>query len=1158
MDPSGSPGGVPHSQFIGHKSNDTTTERVPQPETTDPVSQPDLVDSLNRLSLANPTAPSATSTFTPIHHASYPNSHVALNASARASQSPPSGQRVENIYVAPGLQKRISDTSLRSVSQPTAPISNAPQIPVPRRAPSSSSLRDERRKSIPALQKRQSTASLRSTELTSPGPGSGSSRRSSAHLNRSPTPSLSPAMAPRMYHDMQPPTASSVAAEYFRKEVDLHQVVDLKSTTAVILHDACYGHRFSRPRASKAVLASIVERPERIQACILGVSAAYVRMGRRYRGEQFAPRPDLDVHLLPPPPFQIRKTSRSLPLHDEAVTHVHGQRWMSDLTGMCDKAESRLALGRKELARPSSSEGRERGSSEADELHPGDLYLCSESLNAFQGALGGVCDGVDAVFDGSSTTRAFVCIRPPGHHCSADFPSGFCWVNNVLVGISYAAMYHGLTHAAILDFDLHHGDGSQDIVWNHNHKASKAPRNAPAYKKTAIGYYSLHDINSYPCEEGDPQKVRNASVCVDNAHGQSIWNVHLETWETESQFWELYYTKYTILIDKARRFLRAHAERLNSVSGPSPRAAIFISAGFDASEWEGAGMQRHRVNVPTEFYARFTADVVRMSQEEGLGVDGRVISVLEGGYSDRALTSGVLSHISGLADASPDLEGSTHAKDGYERQWWSPDYLSELEGSAPPQIKREKATPTFLSSTKSFDAKVHPTARDRRSIGSHTGSHQMAFPIPEVDWTTAAQELAKVLIPTESQQTRSYQPEELNAEASRQRRDRQLALDGVEVVHGSPAPSRGPAVPHSTDEKRQLRTRKTKSPTPSTSRPATPRRQALRKNRRTTIDGNGLPEPPVEGSPTVNAGRRKSTSTAGGSVEPMSMDDLVADLDSQSSAADITIPAMPVKATGARKANGGPRGANTPKRMASPKKAPPVPKLPANYQPSKLAGQPLPAVSQDHHDENLSAGVQRIKLVVPSPEEQAERAKKLAEHGKTPPPKSSKTSTRSPRKGGGDKTSSGKSSGRRSMGKSQLASTGVEAHPPLPLAASDTATVTAAAAAEAGSEAKQDDHARLYPATPPVESMETRTTPNPSSFPLEEAHQNPAVSYGSAWSPQANTPPLPQTAQVPLGPSGNTFTSPTTTSGTTKHGLPVFISSSHIPFAPSGNRSQES
>jgi histone deacetylase HOS3 len=782
---------------------------------------------------------------------------------------------------------------------------------------------------------------------------------------------------------------------------------------------------------------------------------------------------------------------------------------------MCDSAESRLALSGKELVRP-RTEGSD-GAVNGPELHSGDLYLCSESLDAFQGALGGVCDGIDAVFDQGPTTRAFVCIRPPGHHCSADFPSGFCWVNNVLVGISYAAMNHGLTHAAILDFDLHHGDGSQDIVWDHNYKASMAPRNAPAYKKTAIGYYSLHDINSYPCEGGEPDKVRNASVCVDNAHGQSVWNVHLETWETEAEFWDLYQTRYITLINKARKFLRAQSQRLaETPGGPAPKAAIFISAGFDASEWEGTGMQRHKVNVPTEFYARFTADVVRMSQEEGLGVDGRVISVLEGGYSDRALTSGVLSHLAGLGDSNVSLYESASTGLEYESKWWSANHLSELESLTSPQVKREKTVPTFLASTKSFDAKVL-TVRDRKSFGSHTGINPSLPPPPQVDWATAAYELSKILIPEESRQTMSYRAEDLNAEASRQRRERQLALDGVKTVPVPPPPP--------PEEKRQLRVRKAKSPTPFSPRPATPRQQAMRKNRRRTIDGNELPDQSGELSPSLDASRRKSTNTSAMSTEPMTMGNLEGS-EAPALVVDTTAMATPSKIVSARKTSGGSRAGHTPRRSASPRKQPPVPKVPTVYLPSKRSDE-APA----NDVENLSAGFRRIKLVLPSPEEQAAREKKAAEERKIIIPKTPRSSARSVKKPGATNSPRNKSSFTRSVGPSSS---------PPRLSTDDLLKST---------------NADTQPIPSPWESvkssmmdttMQDYAVPESSASYFPESTFQPSTNFNTNSSPPF-TPNLTQGPELP-GPQSNTYTAPMA-AGQTKQGLPVFTSSSPIPFA---------
>lgn len=222
-------------------------------------------------------------------------------------------------------------------------------------------------------------------------------------------------------------TAVSIASNHFKKELEIHNKEDRAASeaadTIVILHDSCYGHRYSRPRTSKASLSTIVERPERIHASILGLSVAYVRLGERHMEGQYPLHPAKDPAAIPNTPFRIRKTTRRLPLSSQAVTNVHGVKWMEELKMMCDNAEQRLALNGKELTRPEMTRSPEQGT--PTKLHEGDLYLCSESLNAMEGALGAVCEGVDAVFQGSTNGkgphRTFVAIRPPGHHCSARY-----------------------------------------------------------------------------------------------------------------------------------------------------------------------------------------------------------------------------------------------------------------------------------------------------------------------------------------------------------------------------------------------------------------------------------------------------------------------------------------------------------------------------------------------------------------------------------------------------------------------------------------------------------------------------------------------------------------------------------------------------------------
>ncbi|CAK7224998.1 histone deacetylase [Sporothrix curviconia] len=768
-------------------------------------------------------------------------------------------------------------------------------------------------------------------------PGRGLTRRTSAGNLKSPSPGT-PLRSPMLGgggHGFEPlreerqrqprpppPTAADIARSHFQGELARH-AADTKgrdetdlTPTIVVLHDACYGHRFSRPRTSRANLATIVERPERIQACAVGVSAAYVRLGSRHVGGAYMPHPQLDPAAIPAAavPFRIHRTARALPLQAQAVTNVHGTKWMEELRIMCDTAEAKLALNGKELQRPDMDRGPPMHHAAPARLHEGDLYLCAESLQALEGALGGVCEAVDAVFDPASPSRrAFVAIRPPGHHCSADWPSGFCWINNVHVGIMHGILTHGLTHAAIVDVDLHHGDGSQAIAWQHNARSATAPKNAAAWKKTSIGYFSLHDINSFPCESGDEDKVKNASLCIENAHGQTVWNVHLEPWKSEPAFWALYADKYAALLDKLRAFFRNQAV----LRGLAGNGAIFISAGFDASEWETSSMQRHKVNVPTEFYARFTHDVVKIANDE---CAGRVISVLEGGYSDRALFSGVLSHVSGLAGADPvttrdeafqsglgyemgsrmgalgihnnDDDDSKNVKKNtatpYDPAWWTSAELDRIEAALvppppPPEPKTERAphpATTYSSPTASSQAKVVFTPKLRRSMSGLSASYNNSSsspisrppsppppPPPEVPWTVAMHELSKLLIPTTERTTTSCTIEDLSAEATRARRERQVLLGGIDVSHTVPAST--PATP-SGPTRVSMRERKQVKPFGSSAATIAAASTAIkeegadpmleRKNRRKTVGGGVTPAASVPSTPARTTARPRQAS----------------------------------------------------------------------------------------------------------------------------------------------------------------------------------------------------------------------------------------------------------------------------------------------------------
>jgi histone deacetylase HOS3 len=790
---------------------------------------------------------------------------------------------------------------------------------------------------------------------------------------------------------MPPLRACDVAEEYFRKELARHDGMAgaVNAGTIVIVHDQCYGHRFSRPKTAKGLLSLIMERPERILASVLGISAAYVRLGDRHSKGNNPPHP----YDNPPEriPFKIRKTSRMVDITAQVVTNVHGTKWMDELKGLCNNAERKLASTGKELARDTPNVP---GQSKK-ELHAGDLYLCPESMNAFQGALGGVLDAVDAVFQGTSMgdgpSRAFVCIRPPGHHCSDDYPSGFCWLNNVHVGIEHAMMKYGLTHAAIIDFDLHHGDGSQAITWARNKKVQGMSKNTSNAKKTSIGYFSLHDINSYPCEDGDDDKVQAASLCIDNAHGQSIWNVHLQSWKTPEEFWSIYEERYLVLLEKTRQYLRFHTNRLRtSPNHPAPKAAIFLSAGFDASEWETAGMQRHSVNVPTEFYARFTRDVVHLAEEEGTSAEGRVISVLEGGYSDRALTSGVMSHLTGLCDGqvwsdpkpSKGLAFDMHQRlsrmsmqdddisvtsgepeltpVSYDARWWHSSNLSELENlvTPPPAMPLKKARvapPTHFSSpTQSFAAKVVDPTKIVRSLPVRYPSSPSRAPTPpppEVDWATAVHSLSQLLIPAD-RQTRSFRPGDL---AEPKVKKEKPAAPVLNSVHMDPSG-------------RQLRGRKAVAThaDPGSEDEKVSLRAESRASRRQTIADFPLAsmEPPA---PTRSVSRRMSIASSVSSIGDRS----VSREPSVSSRRRSVAPsAVPANGVGVKKA----RGAATAASSRAPAR-PPVPRVPSSYV-SRTA-----AVKEKESDgmDSLTSGLKRITLKLPPKEEYEAREREKEE-----------------------------------------------------------------------------------------------------------------------------------------------------------------------------------
>lgn len=162
----------------------------------------------------------------------------------------------------------------------------------------------------------------------------------------------------------------------------------------VVIQQACDRHKFSR-NVSARDLDAIVERPERSQAALLGILAARECL--------------VEASL---PSFSMHPTSRKGSLNDDATLQVHGALFCEELAGLCASAAGNLASRTIEVP--------------PDYPHD-DLYLGPNSLEALEGCLGALYDGIDLIFGNDDYKMSHVAIRPPGHHAGQK-PCGFCWM----------------------------------------------------------------------------------------------------------------------------------------------------------------------------------------------------------------------------------------------------------------------------------------------------------------------------------------------------------------------------------------------------------------------------------------------------------------------------------------------------------------------------------------------------------------------------------------------------------------------------------------------------------------------------------------------------------------------------------------------------------
>jgi acetoin utilization deacetylase AcuC-like enzyme len=231
-----------------------------------------------------------------------------------------------------------------------------------------------------------------------------------------------------------------------------------------------------------------------------------------------------------------------------------------------------------------------------------DTFVSADSYEVALLAAGGACRAVDAVLN-AEASRAFALVRPPGHHAEPDAPMGFCLFNNAAVAAEHALGTHGLERVAIVDWDVHHGNGTQAAFWSD-------PR---------VLFISLHQYPFYPGTGSGAERGAGAG------EGYTL-NLPLVAGGGD----EVYTTAFK---DAVLPALRAFAPEL-----------LLVSAGFDAHASDPLAMMR----MSTEGYAQLASMLHGVAQET---CAGRLVLVLEGGYNLRALGDSVVATLHAL-DAS--------------------------------------------------------------------------------------------------------------------------------------------------------------------------------------------------------------------------------------------------------------------------------------------------------------------------------------------------------------------------------------------------------------------------------------------------------------------------------------------------------------------------
>ena len=233
-------------------------------------------------------------------------------------------------------------------------------------------------------------------------------------------------------------------------------------------------------------------------------------------------------------------------------------------------------------------------------LNP-DTVMSAGSYEAVLRGVGAGLAAVDAVLDEASDVRnAFCQSRPPGHHAEHGRAMGFCFFSNAAIAALYARKRHGLERIAVVDFDVHHGNGTQDIFWSDK----------------ALFYGSTHQMPWFP----------GTGAASERGVG-NIRNAPLKAGDGGAAFREAWSQVVMAGLDAFRPNL------------------ILVSAGFDAHADDPLG----RLRLEDEDFAWATTTIVEAAHRH---CGGRIVSILEGGYKLDTLASSATAHLRGLMEGA--------------------------------------------------------------------------------------------------------------------------------------------------------------------------------------------------------------------------------------------------------------------------------------------------------------------------------------------------------------------------------------------------------------------------------------------------------------------------------------------------------------------------